>query len=110
MWHPKEASFRNGAMPIPDIEKLYSHAMKLMGRADLTPAERAEVVSMAQGFACKDSAAAACLSTEAVRACRRRIYEKLGAWHAGMLISTLEILVSSNITPTRLPHPSASVP
>ncbi len=97
-------------MPIPDIEMFYSHAMKLMGLADLTPAERFEVMSMAQGFACKDSAAAACLSTETVRACRRRIYKKLGAWHAGMLISTLEILVSSNISPTRFLHPSASAP
>ena len=97
-------------MPLPDIEMLHSHAVKLMGLADLTPAERSEAMSMAQGLACKDSAAAACLSTETVRACRKRIYAKLGAWHTGMLISTLEILVSANTTRTRLLHPSTSVP
>jgi DNA-binding CsgD family transcriptional regulator len=79
-------------MPIQDIEMLYSRAVDIMVLADLTPAERSEVMNIAQGFDCKDSATAEGVSTETIRACRKRIYEKLGALHAGTLMSTLETL------------------
>lgn len=92
-------------MPIPDIEMLHSRAVEIMNVADLTPAERSEAMNMAQGLASKDSAAAAGVPTDTVRACRGRVYKKLGAWHAGMLISTLEIL--ANTTPTRYSLASA---
>ncbi len=95
-------------MPIPDMQTVYSRAVKIMNFADLTPGERSEAMNMAQGFACKDSAAATGVSTETVRACRKRIYKKLGAWQAGMLISTLEILAGANTTPTRYPSASAN--
>ncbi len=73
-------------MPIPDVHKLYSRAIETMNVADLTPAERSEVMKMAQCLASKESAAATGVSSETARACRSRIYEKLGAWRAGMLI------------------------
>ncbi|HEY6001929.1 MAG TPA: helix-turn-helix transcriptional regulator [Anaeromyxobacter sp.] len=55
----------------------------------LTPAERAEVIRMAQGFACKDSAAAANVSPETIRARRKRIYRKIDIGGSGELISRL---------------------
>src|SRR4051812_24689235 len=45
-----------------DIEILTPFAAKFMEGTTLTPAERAEVLRIAQGFACKDSAAAAGVS------------------------------------------------
>jgi hypothetical protein len=44
---------------------------------------------MAQGFACKDSAAAGDVSPETIRARRKRIYRKLDLAGAGELISAL---------------------
>ena len=44
---------------------------------------------MAQGFACKDSAAAAGVSPETIRARRKRIYRKLDVAGSGELISSL---------------------
>ena len=44
---------------------------------------------MAQGFACKDSAAAAGVSPETIRARRKRIYRKLDVSGSGELISSL---------------------
>ena len=60
-----------------DIEILTPFAAKFMEGTTLTPAERAEVLRIAQGFACKDSAAAAGVSPETIRARRKRIYRKL---------------------------------
>ncbi len=51
---------------------------RLDGRSALTPSERTEVMRIAQGFAAKDSAEAANLSPETIRARRKRIYRKLG--------------------------------
>ncbi len=94
-------------MPIPDIETLYSRAEEIMNAADLTPAERSEVRDMAQGIASKDSAAAAGVSAETIRACRRRIYKKLGVCRAGMLISMLEMLAGAT-TSTQLLHSASA--
>jgi len=44
---------------------------------------------MAQGFACKDSAAAAGVSPETIRARRKRIYRKLDLSGSNDLISEL---------------------
>jgi len=55
----------------------------------LTPAERAEILHIARGFASKDSAAAGDLADETVRARRKRIYKKLRVAGAGELISAL---------------------
>ena len=60
-----------------DIEILTPFAARFMEGTTLTPAERAEVLRIAQGFACKDSAAAAGVSPETIRARRKRIYRKL---------------------------------
>jgi DNA-binding CsgD family transcriptional regulator len=76
-------------MPSIDIEVLSPFAAKYMQGTTLTPAERAEVLRMAQGFACKDSAAAANVSPETIRARRKRIYRKLDLAGAGELISEL---------------------
>ena len=76
-------------MPHIDIEILSPFAAKFMEGTTLTPAERSEVLRMAQGFACKDSAAAADVSPETIRARRKRIYRKLDMSGSGELISTL---------------------
>src|SRR5919197_4138280 len=55
----------------------------------LTPSERAEVLRIAQGFACKDSAAAAGVSPETIRARRKRIYRKLDVPGSGELLASL---------------------
>ncbi len=76
-------------MPHIDIEILTPFAAKFMEGTSLTPAERSEVLRMAQGFACKDSAAAAGVSPETIRARRKRIYRKLDVPGSGELISAL---------------------
>ena len=76
-------------MPYSDIEILSPFAAKYMEGTTLTPAERSEVLRMAQGFACKDSAAAAGVSPETIRARRKRIYRKLNLAGCGELISVL---------------------
>ncbi len=60
-----------------DIEILQPFAARFLEGTNLTPAERAEVLRIAQGFACKDSASAAGVSPETIRARRKRIYRKL---------------------------------
>jgi DNA-binding CsgD family transcriptional regulator len=72
-----------------DIEILAPFAAKYMEGARLTPAERAEVLRVAQGFACKDSAAAAGVSPETIRARRKRIYRKIDVAGANEVISAL---------------------
>jgi len=72
-----------------DIEILSPFAAKFLEGTTLTPAERSEVLRMAQGFACKDSAAAANVSPETIRARRKRIYRKLDLAGSNELISTL---------------------
>ena len=76
-------------MPHIDVEVLTPFAAKFMEGTNLTPAERSEVLRMAQGFACKDSAAAAGVSPETIRARRKRIYRKLDVPGSGELISAL---------------------
>ncbi len=76
-------------MPHIDIDILTPFAAKFMEGTSLTPAERSEVLRMAQGFACKDSAAAANVSPETIRARRKRIYRKLDVAGSGELISAL---------------------
>ncbi len=76
-------------MPHIDIDVLTPFAAKFLAGTTLTPAERSEVLRMAQGFACKDSAAAASVSPETIRARRKRIYRKLDVSGSGELISAL---------------------
>ncbi len=76
-------------MPHIDVETLVPFTGKFLEGTALTPAERAEVLRMAQGFACKDSAAAAGVSPETIRARRKRIYRKLDLSGAGALIASL---------------------
>jgi DNA-binding CsgD family transcriptional regulator len=76
-------------MPHIDVEILAPFAQKYLEGTNLTPAERAEVLRLAQGFACKDSAAAANVSPETIRARRKRIYRKLDVPGSGELISQL---------------------
>jgi DNA-binding CsgD family transcriptional regulator len=72
-----------------DVEILAPFAAKYMEGGRLTPAERAEVLRMAQGFACKDSAAAAGVSPETIRARRKRIYRKIDLAGSNELISAM---------------------
>ena len=76
-------------MPHIDIDILAPLAAKYMEGKGLTPAEQAEVLRMAQGLACKDSATSANISPETVRARRKRIYRKLDLSGSNELISTL---------------------
>ena len=47
------------------------------------------MLRIAQGFACKDSAAAAGVSPETIRARRKRIYRKLDVPGSGELLASL---------------------
>jgi DNA-binding CsgD family transcriptional regulator len=76
-------------MPKIDVDVLVPFTARFLERAGLTPAERAEVLRIAQGFACKDSAAQADVSPETIRARRKRIYRKLSLSGSGELISAL---------------------
>ena len=76
-------------MPVIDIEILSPFCARFMEGTKLTPAERAEVLRIAQGFACKDSAAAAGISPETIRARRKRIYRKLELSGSSDVIATL---------------------
>jgi DNA-binding CsgD family transcriptional regulator len=76
-------------MPQIDIEILTPFAAKFLEGTNLTPAERAEVLRIAQGFACKDSASAAGVSPETIRARRKRIYRKLDVPGSGELLASL---------------------
>ena len=76
-------------MPQIDIDVLAPFGAKFMEGTTLTPAERSEVLRMAQGLTCKDSAAAANVSPETIRARRKRIYRKLDVAGSGELISEL---------------------
>ena len=76
-------------MPHIDVEILTPFTAKFLEGTTLTPAERSEVLRLAQGFACKDSAAAANVSPETIRARRKRIYRKLDVPGSGELISEL---------------------
>jgi DNA-binding CsgD family transcriptional regulator len=72
-----------------DPDLLAPIAARYIDRARLTPAERAEVLRMAQGFQCKDSANAANVSPETIRARRKRIYRKLDISGSIELIAAL---------------------
>ena len=76
-------------MPHMDVEILAPLAAKYVEGKSLTPAEQAEVLRMAQGLACKDSATSASISPETVRARRKRIYRKLELSGSNELISAL---------------------
>ena len=76
-------------MPQIDIEILTPFAAKFLEGTNLTPAERAEVLRIAQGFACKDSAAAAGVSLEIIRVRRKRIYCKFDVPGSGELLASL---------------------
>jgi DNA-binding CsgD family transcriptional regulator len=76
-------------MPQIDIEILMPFTAKFLEGSTLTPAERAEVLRVAQGFACKDSASAAGVSPETIRARRKRIYRKLDVPGSGELLASL---------------------
>ena len=73
-------------MPHIVFDTLTPVAAKYMDGKSLTPAERAEVLRIAQGFACKDSAAAANVSPETIRARRKRIYRKVHVAGAAEII------------------------
>ncbi len=100
-------------MPAIDIEVLAPFAARYMDGRGLTPAERSEVLRLAQGFACKDSAAAANISPETIRARRKRIYRKLDVAGSIEVISALLALSlrmlanGERITPQ--PQPQAKV-
>src|SRR5512141_2615099 len=76
-------------MPQIGIDLLSPLAARYTEGVPLTPAERAEVLRIAQGYACKDSAAAAGIASETVRARRKRIYRKCDVAGSSELISDL---------------------
>ncbi len=76
-------------MPQIEIELLSPLATKYTEGVSLTQAERAEVLRIAKGYACKDSAAEAGIASETVRARRKRIYRKCDVAGSSELISQL---------------------
>ncbi len=108
-------------MPHIEIDTLTPIAAKYMDGKSLTPAERSEVLRIAQGFACKDSAAAANVSPETIRARRKRIYRKVHVAGAAEIISgllsiSLQMLASGEkvemkpVAPTAQPETTAAAP
>jgi DNA-binding CsgD family transcriptional regulator len=84
-----------------DLDVLTRLTAAITDGVRLTPAERAETLRIAQGYACKDSAAAAAISPATIRTRRKRIYRKLRVVNATDLISTflarsLDILARGN--------------
>ncbi len=76
-------------MIVPDMHLLSLLTEKYLAASALTPAERREVIHIAQGFACKDSATSDDRALETIRSRRKRLYGKLGVAGAGELISAL---------------------
>jgi len=72
-----------------EIELLVPFTSKFLQGTRLTPAERVEVMRLAQGFGCKDSATAGNISPETIRARRKHIYRKLNVPGAGQLLAAL---------------------
>jgi DNA-binding CsgD family transcriptional regulator len=68
---------------------LVSLASRFTEGQRLTPSENAEVLRIAQGFGCKDSANMANVAPETIRARRKRIYRKLHVAGANDVISRL---------------------
>ena len=93
-------------MQTDTVEVLASLADRFSEGRRLTPAERAEVLRIAQGMACKASAAVASVAPETIRARRKRIYRKLDVSGASEVISKLlaNALVELS-TPRESPQP-----
>ncbi len=72
-----------------DVLSTIADELAASAKVPLTPHERAEVLRIARGFACKDSASAASISPETIRARRKRIYRKLGVAGAAETLSAL---------------------
>lgn len=72
-----------------DTDALSGIVDAFIERRRLTPAERAELLRIAQGLHCKDSAGIASVSPETIRARRKRIYRKLGVGGANEALSSL---------------------
>ena len=75
----------------PDVLKATFPSLmaRLPGSDRLTPAERTEVLHVAQGLACKESAVVVRISPETIRARRKRIYRKLEMSGANELLARL---------------------
>lgn len=95
-------------MPAIDMELLKPFVTKFLGDANLTPAERAEVLSIAQGFCGKDSAAIEDISPETIRARRKRIYRKLGVAGASELMASMLSLALTMRVERRPTEPQAA--
>jgi DNA-binding CsgD family transcriptional regulator len=76
-------------MRVPDFELLPLLVEKYLETLPLTPAERREVIHIAQGFACKDSATADDRALETIRSRRKRLYGKLRVSGSGDILSRL---------------------
>ena len=106
-------------MPDLDLEQLTRVVVAIPEYRDLTPAERSEVLRIAQGLQCKDSAAVANVSPETIRARRKRIYRKLDVPGSGELLASLlslslkmlakgERIEPRPAAPTQQPQPAAT--
>ena len=76
-------------MIVPDPELLLLLTERYLEPTPLTPAERKEVIHIAQGFACKDSATADDRALETIRSRRKRLYGKLRVTGSADLLSRL---------------------
>ncbi len=72
-----------------DVERLSRVVAQIPRYAELTLAERAEVLRIASGLRLKESGAAARVSPETIRARRQGIYRKLRVGGAYELVSML---------------------
>ena len=97
-------------MPHIDVEVLTPFTARFLEGTNLTPAERSEVLRLAQGFACKDSAAAANVSPETIRARRKRIYRKMDVAGSGVLIATMLKLSLDMLASGEVLEPRAAAP
>lgn len=72
-----------------ELEALVRVSKPVADGSRLSPAERTELIRIAQGFTCKDAATAAGLSLDTIRARRKRIYHKLNVASATETLSYL---------------------
>ena len=80
---------RPGAMDISETALFTRLLARYLAGRSLTSCERVEMLHIAQGFECKDSAVADDVATETIRSRRKRLYMKLEVSGSQEIISNL---------------------
>lgn len=84
-----DAAPRASARELPETELLTRLLERYLQGRPVTSCERVEMLHIAQGFECKDSAMADDVATETIRSRRKRLYTKLEVSGSQEIISSL---------------------